>query len=133
MKIRLSILFLLGSIAVISAQSNFDNLHNLPVIKGPYLEGIENDWLIKRPSEKAGLFRNEENNELILSNGIISRAFRLHPNAATVSLKVLSKQEEHIRAIKPEAIIMLNGFTVNVGGLTGQPNLAFLYPDWLDD
>ncbi len=133
MKIKLSILVLLGSISVISGQSNFENLIALPVIKGTYLEGIENDWLIKRPSEKARLFRNEENNEMILSNGIISRTFRLSPNAATTSLKVLSKQEEHIRAVKPEAIVMLNGFTVNVGGLTGQPNLAFLYPDWLDD
>ena len=133
MKIRLSILFLVGSLSVISAQSNFENLNALPIIKGTYLEGIENDWLIKRPSEKASLFRNKENNEIILSNGIISRSFRLSPNAATTSLKVLSKQEEHIRAVKPEAIVMLNGFTLNVGGLTGQPNLAFLYPDWLND
>ena len=133
MKIRLSILFLLGSISIISAQSNFENLDALPVIKGTYMDGVKNDWLIKRPTEKAGIFRNEENNELILSNGIISRTFRLSPNAATTSLKVLSKQKEHIRAIKPEAIVILNGFTINVGGLTGQPNLAFLYPDWLDD
>ncbi len=133
MKIRLGILFLLGSISVISSQSNFENLNALPVIKGTYLEGIENDWLIKRSSGKSRLFRNEENNEMILSNGIISRTFRLSPNAATTSLKVLSKQKEHIRAIKPEAIVILNGFTINVGGLTGQPNLAFLYPDWLDD
>ena len=133
MKIRLSILFLVGSLSVISAQSNFENLNDLPIIKGSYLEGIENDWLIKKPSESASVFRNEENNEIILSNGIISRTFRLSPNAACTSLKVLSKQEEHIRAVKPEAIVMLNGFTVNVGGLTGQPNLAFLYPDWLND
>jgi len=133
MKIILSILFLLFSVSEISAQSYFENLNALPVINGAYLEGIESDWLIKRPSEKARLFRNKENNEIILSNGIISRSFRLSPNAATTSLKVLSKQEEHVRAVKPEAILSVNGFTVNVGGLNGQPNLAFLYPDWLND
>ncbi|MFT4567887.1 MAG: hypothetical protein ACI9FN_002855, partial [Saprospiraceae bacterium] len=133
MKIRLSILFLIYSVSVISAQSYFENLNELPVITGTHLDGIESDWLLKMPSEKARLFRNKENNEIILSNGIISRTFRLSPNAATTSLKVLSKQEEHIRAVKPEAIVSLNGFTVNVGGLTGQPNLAFLYTDWLDD
>ena len=126
-------LFLIGSVSVISAQSYLEDLNALPIIKGIYLEGIEDDWLIKRPSEKASLFRNEEHNEIILSNGIISRTIRLSPNATTTSLKVLSKQEEHIRAVKPEAIVSLNGFTLNVGGLKGQPNLAFLYPDWLND
>ncbi|MCF6358386.1 MAG: hypothetical protein L3J54_11325, partial [Draconibacterium sp.] len=34
---------------------------------------------------------------------------------------------------KPEAVVTINGFTINVGGLLGQPNLAFLYPDWIDE
>jgi len=115
------------------AQDYVEDLKLLPVISGSYKEGVQNDWLIQKPDEKAQAFRNEANNELILSNGIISRSFRLSPNAATISLKVLKKQEEHIRAIKPEAVLSINGFTINVGGLTGQPNLAFLYPDWLDN
>ena len=119
--------------AFCSKAQNWDKkIQNLPVIDGVYQDGVKSDWLIQKPSETAKVFRNEDSNELILSNGIISRSFRLSPNAATISLKVLSKQEEHVRAVKPEAIISVNGFTVNVGGLTGQPNLAFLYPDWLD-
>ncbi|MCY1722774.1 hypothetical protein OU798_20660 [Prolixibacteraceae bacterium Z1-6] len=116
----------------LTAQEYLDDLRSLPIISESYTEGIKKDWLIQKPAETAQVFRNE-NNELILSNGIISRSFRLSPNAATTSLKVLSKQEEHIRAIKPEAVLSINGFTINVGGLTGQPNLAFLYPDWLDN
>ncbi len=114
------------------AQDYLDELQKLPVISGSYAEGVDNDWLIKKPVETARVFRNKENNELIISNGIISRSFRLVPNAATTSLKVLSKQEEHVRAVKPEAVLTVNGFNVNVGGLNGQPNLAFLYPDWLE-
>lgn len=133
MKTKFCFLLITLCLSGISAQNYFDNLNTLPIINGSYINGVENDWLVKNPSEKAKLFRNKENNEIILSNGIISRSFRLSPNAATTSLKVLSKQEEHIRAVKPEAIVSINGFTVNVGGLTGQPNLAFLYPDWLND
>lgn len=113
-------------------QSFLPYLETLPVIGGIYSDGVESDWLIKKPEEKATLFRNKDKTEIILSNGIISRTFRLSPNAATTSLKVLTNQEEHIRAVKPEAIVSLNGFTLNVGGLVGQPNLAFLYPDWLN-
>ena len=131
--IYLLCLFGFTSFSVIEAQEYLKEINNLPVVKGVYKDGIQNDWLIQKPSETAKVFRNENSNELILSNGIISRSFRLSPNAATTSLKVLSKQEEHIRAVKPEAILSVNGFTVNVGGLNGQPNLAFLYPDWLND
>lgn len=108
-------------------------IRDLPLLHNGYENGVGEDWLINSPKETASIFRNGAMNELTLSNGIISRTLRLSPNAATTSLKVLNSQKEHIRAVKPEAIISINGFRVNVGGLDGQPNLAFLYPDWLDE
>ena len=69
---------------------------------------------------------------LSLSNGIISRTFRIIPNAATTSFNILSDQEELIRAVTPEATVQINNFNVEVGGLKGQANLAFLYADWID-
>ena len=127
--------FLIGAIGIseLQAQDYKKDIEKLPIISGTYETGLENDWLIKKPLEKANLFRSRTSDEIILSNGIISRSFRLSPNGATTSFKVLSKQEEHIRAVKPEAVISVNGFTVNVGGLVGQPNLSFLYPDWLNE
>jgi hypothetical protein len=90
------------------------------------------DWLLNPQKFKAGIWQSENGKSIVLSNGIISRTFRIAPNTATTSIKVLGTDEEFVRAVKPEAVIGINGFTVNVGGLTGQPNLAFLYPDWLD-
>lgn len=119
--------------SLLTAQDYAEALADLPVLEGVYAEGLEQDWLIRKPEEHAGLFRTATGDEIVLSNGILSRTFRLSPNAATVSLKVLSQQKEHIRAIKPEAVLSLDGFSINVGGLNGQPNLAFLYPDWLDE
>ncbi len=107
-------------------------ISDLEVVSSSHIDGITGDWILNSEDTKAGLFRNANANEIILSNGIISRSFRIAPNAATVGFKVLSTQQEHIRAIKPEAIVSINGFTLEVGGLTGQPNLAFLYPDWLE-
>ena len=113
------------------AQTKIQELESIDMADESYSAGMEKDWLVSKPALNARVFRNENSNELILSNGIVSRTFRITPNAATTSLKVLSKQEEHVRAVKPEAVVSVNGFTVSVGGLKGQPNLAFLYPDWL--
>ena len=114
------------------AQNYVEDLGDLPVINGAYIEGVQQDYLVEKINEKAAALRNEISNEMILSNGLISRTFRLSPNAATTSLKILTNQQELVRAVKPEAVVTVNGFTINVGGLTGQPNLAFLYPDWID-
>lgn len=115
------------------AQDPNQQLLQLPIAEGEYVNGAINDWLIDKINLPAKVLRNKKNNELILSNGIISRTFRLSPNATTTSLKILGNQQELVRAVKPEAVVTINGFAINVGGLTGQPNLAFLYPDWLDD
>jgi hypothetical protein len=40
---------------------------------------------------------------------------------------------ELIRGIKPEAIIAINGKSVRIGGLTGQPVNNFLREDWIGD
>ena len=129
----LPVLLFLISLSLLQAQPFLDKINKLPLAPDVYLQGIENDWLIDKVNAKAQVFRNEKGNELILSNGIISRTFRVTPNAATISLKNLTEQEELIRAVEPEAVISLDGYTMAVGGLKGQPNLAFLYPDWIDE
>ena len=65
MKIKFSILLIVFSFLGISAQNNFENINTLPIIEGNYLNGAENDWLIKKLSEKAKLFRNKKNNESV--------------------------------------------------------------------
>lgn len=97
----------------------------------------QQDWLLATRHDPARLFRTDHPQELVLANGLIARRFRLTPNAATVGLLNLVNGEEMIRAVKPEARLTLQRgaaapVTVDVGGLTGQPNLAYLTPEWLD-
>ena len=96
---------------LVFAQAYQAGVDDLPLADEIHTEGLPNDWLIETPDVKAQVFTNENKNELILSNGIISRTFRLTPNAATTSLKILGTQQELVRAIKPEAILTVNGFT----------------------
>ncbi len=132
MRITAATVTLMLFIWVNGSSQKYEHIEDLPVAHGKFVNGAEKDWLLDPEGMEAGVFRNEAGNEIILSNGIVSRCFRIAPNAATISLKNLHDKQEQIRAIKPEAVITINGFTLDVGGLVGQPNLAFLYPDWLN-
>lgn len=90
------------------------------------------DWLIDNRGFPARCEVNEAQSELVLSNGIVSRRFRLAPNLATTAIQVTATGENLIRAVRPEAIVSLNGQSRTVGGLLGQPNQAFLKPEWLE-
>jgi len=90
------------------------------------------DWLLDGSPYKATVRQHKESSEVELSNGLISRTFRLAPNAATVGFDNLITGQSIIRGVKPEALVTIDGISYEVGGLTGQPNYAFLRPEWVD-
>ncbi|MEX0313071.1 MAG: hypothetical protein AB3N18_02760, partial [Allomuricauda sp.] len=91
----------------------------------------QTDWLLDGSSYKAEV--KQSDNEIEMSNGLLRRVFRITPNAATVRLDNLATGESLLRGVKPEAIIKINGVNYDVGGLKGQPNYAFLKPEWLEN
>src|ERR1700744_4178587 len=91
----------------------------------------QTDWLINPPSQHASAQQNGK--ELVLSNGLLQRVFRLQPNLACISYKNLSTDQELPRPVKPEARLILDGKTYNIGGLHGQKENAYLLPAWLDE
>jgi len=90
------------------------------------------DWLLQPEPFKAKIFREDNGKTLVISNGLISRKFRLSPNAATVDFQNLMSGETVIRAIRPEAVLEINGKRYEVGGLEGQPDQAYFMSQWLD-
>ncbi len=92
----------------------------------------EEDWLIRPPKARAAVYRGADGREIVLDNGLIRRVFRLSPNAATVAFDNRMTGASLLRAVKPEAMLEVDGSAYPVGGLIGQPDLAFLRPDWLD-
>lgn len=87
------------------------------------------DWLIDN-SGFTSVFR-ENADDITLSNGLVSRTISLKPDGATTGFSNLMTGKELIRAIKPEAVLTINGKKVNVGGLTGQPVKNYLAEDWI--
>ncbi|MCQ6561346.1 hypothetical protein [Paenibacillus mendelii] len=94
--------------------------------------GTNADWLVNPEPYKAGIYRGEHEDEIVISNGLISRTWRLQPNAATVAFDNLMTRETIIRGVKPEATVRLLGVDFPVGGLAGQPDYAYLLPEWVD-
>jgi hypothetical protein len=92
----------------------------------------QTDWIIDGQSYKAEVIEKRATQELVLTNGLIQRVFRISPNGATVGFDNLMNGESILRGIKPEARISLDGTTYDVGGLTGQPNYAYLREEWLE-
>jgi len=91
------------------------------------------DWLINDRSFEAEFKKSAtEPCRYELTNGLVSRSFYLRGNiCVTVGLESLSNREAIVRAVKPEAVVMVNGVSHQVGGLVGQPDHAFLKDDWL--
>ncbi len=90
------------------------------------------DWLIESTPYKAQVYRTNNSNEIVLNNGLVQRTFRVAPNGATVGLDNLVTGESLLRGVKPEAVVTIDGKRYDVGGLTGQPNYAYLKPQWLN-
>ncbi len=88
------------------------------------------DWLLDASSFTAGVFRGEVSDELVLQNGLLRRTFKLTPNAATVGLDNLMTGAAMLRAVEPEATVTIDGQEFKIGGLRGQPDRAYLLPDW---
>jgi len=99
----------------------------------PAPQPVRQDWLVHDVAQRTVVHRGRNEREIVLSNGLIGRTFRLAPNAATVGFDNLMTGESILRGVKPEAIVRINGVDCTIGGLTGQPNYAFLRPDWLEN
>lgn len=90
------------------------------------------DWLLDSAPYRAGLFRGEGAQEIVLSNGLLRRTFRTGPNAATVAFDNAVTGTALLRGVQPEARVELDGVSYDIGGLVGQGEYAYLRREWID-
>ena len=103
-----------------------------PDARSAGLPAVPPDWLLDPKPYVARVTVRPDGRELELNNGLLRRVIRLQPNAATVALDNLVTGEAILRGVKPEAVVELDGRRFEIGGLKGQPNYAFLRPEWVD-
>jgi len=112
-------------------RSDFD-IKELPVGTEKLINGIKKDWLVHPVTQASQIYRNKNQKQITMSNGLISRTFQLTPNCATVEFKNLVTGETMLRGVSPEAILTIDGKDYPIGGLEGQEQYAYLKPEWLD-
>lgn len=97
-------------------------------------EPSRTDWLVDNHIFKSGIYRNQESNELILWNGLVRRS--LHINSKGIACTDLFNPmngQQLIRAVRPEARIVIEGKSWNIGGLLGQQEQAYLKKEWIQN
>lgn len=120
-----------------SVDGNFNNkikplVQKLPYGEEVYQHGLKTDWLLKKIELPSIIYQQTDQKEIVISNGLISRTFRLTPNCATVGFKNLITGESLLRGVSPEASLTINGEEYTVGGLDGQIEYGYLKEEWLD-
>ncbi len=125
MRVGLMAMFLVVQCAA-SAQVAVPDLPEIATVPRPV-----GDWMISASDARAGVYRGAHADEIVMTNGLIRRVWRVAPNAATVAFDNLVTDAAVIRGVKPEAIVELDGTRYTVGGLVGQPDYAYLKPEWL--
>jgi hypothetical protein len=112
---------LLSTISILQAQ---------PVKKTATKQQSVSDWLVTPIKQNATIITEGKN--IILDNGLVKRVFRITPNVACIDYTNLANGQQLLRAVKPEAKIVIDGKEYAIGGLKGQKENAYLLPEWLD-
>jgi len=104
----------------------------LPFWDKKFDETVPKDWLVDPITIKANAYYSLDKKNIILYNGLIKRSFRVSPNVACTDFKNMSNGQQLLRAIRPEAIVTIEGVPYEVGGLHGQSEKAYLQEEWID-
>lgn len=105
----------------------------LPKWNSAWEDQLPDDWLVKPSSLKAGVYQSDASKSIILFNGLLKREFVLSPNVACIDFKNMNSGQQLLRATKPEARLVIQGMTYNIGGLTGQKENAYFQKSWVAD
>ncbi len=104
----------------------------LPAIKMPLAQPAY-DWLIDNSKAKAAVYRANDNKEIVISNGLIARVFRVSPNLATVDYVNQMTGESLLRAVSNEGVLTIDGKDYNIGGLSRQKEYGYTLKKWVDE
>ncbi|OIQ38413.1 MAG: alpha-galactosidase [Bacteroidetes bacterium MedPE-SWsnd-G1] len=90
------------------------------------------DWLIDNSKAIAKIHKTNSGKDIILSNGLISRTFRVAPNLATIDFTNLMTGQSLLRAVSNEGLLTIDGKVYTIGGLSKQPEYAYTLMKWVD-
>ena len=90
------------------------------------------DWLIDGSSFVSKVEESADGKDIVLTNGLVSRVFRITPNLATTNICNHMTGESMVRTASPEGTVTIDGKDYSLGGLDGIEEYAYVRPEWLD-
>lgn len=106
-------------------------MEGLPVYPSNQIVAAKGDWLLGNTIAITRIFKSADGRDLIITNGLVSRQFRVQPYMACFGFRNLITGKEMLRSIEPEAVAEINGRSYNVGGVKGQFERGYLQYDWM--
>ena len=105
----------------------------LPLWKASLSDKPPFDWLLTPEKSKAGIYRSPDGKSIVIANDMVARTFRIFLNLATTHLTNRMIGESMIRAVSGEGFLQINGKKWSIGGLSGQPERAYLKDEWIEN
>ena len=90
------------------------------------------DWLIDGSSYVSSVEQSADGKEITLTNGLVSRVFRIVPNLSTVNIINHATGETLIRTACTEGTVTIDGKDYPLGGLGGIEEYGYMLDEWLD-
>ena len=107
-------------------------IKELPEIKMP-LNQPNYDWLVNNDKANANVYRTNSGKDIVISNGLIARVFRLTPNLATIDYINQMTGESLLRSVSNEGVLTIDGKNYSIGGLSKQPEYGYTLMKWVDN
>lgn len=89
------------------------------------------DWLLDPAPYVAKV--DVEDDRIVMENGLVACEWTRQNGLARVSVRRSDADFEFLRAVSPEARVVIDGRAVAIGGLEGQRDRNYLDPSWLSE
>lgn len=104
----------------------------LPVYKALNSTRTNFDWLLTPQKSQAEIYATADGKGVVVANAMVSRTFRIFPNLATTDFVNRMTGESMLRAVSSEGSVSIDGHCYSIGGLSGQPERAYIKDEWID-
>ena len=132
---RLTAVFLLF-LTILSSEPQAQTVLEVKVSGLPEIPSVtkrpSTDWVIDGSPFVSKVARSADGKDIILTNGLVSRVFRIYPNLSTTNIINHMTGETLVRTACPEGTVTIDGKDYPLGGLDGIEEYGYLTEEWLD-
>lgn len=90
------------------------------------------DWLLDGSGYVSSIVKTPDGMGIMMTNGLISREFRISPGLSTINISNLMTGDSMLRTACSEGTLTIDGKDYPLGGLSGVEERGYMLPEWID-